>query len=606
MMPPKSKKKQLYEQRAKVAREGKKQLSTSEPSQTEATMPPEQSVPPMPPTVPPTSDPLEQTDESDYSYDPDADVCVAAVALETFVENWILSLDRDDTISLGLFLLHHLTDTLKIPKTKAAEFCGMMMSKADRTIRQWNADFFNHGGSIPDNKQGKYQRSGVLWSSEDLNRKASRYVRENANVKGKPNLTTASFCRWINEDLLPNASLPPGFPRRVSVETARRWMHEMGFETLSVTKGMFFDGHERPDVVEQRKVFLEEMVTVGFLHPDHAPTPEAARCFPSQVPLASLETREKAVVFFHDESIYHVNEGQQTVWGKEGEHVLRPKSKGAGIMVSDFISEKCGYLALTSEELIRARRTNPSMKQAARLFLEYGESKEGYFTSNKFMEQMKTAVAIAEVKYPKEEGWKQVWVFDQSSCHKAMAEDALDVNAMNVKPGGKQAIMRDTVWAGIPQRMVLDSGVAKGMKQVLEERGINTATLVGDQMKIILQNHDDFRNEKPKLIHYLNSMGHVALYLPKFHPEINPIERVWAQSKCYTKAYCKYTLVALRETIPQGLDSVTLDQIKNFHRKCRNYMFAYFEGHVAGMELEKQIKKYKKVIKSHRRISMNE
>lgn len=132
------------------------------------------------------------------------------------------------------------------------------------------------------------------------------------------------------------------------------------------------------------------------------------------------------------------------------------------------------------------------------------------------------------------------------------------------------------------------------LKAVLEERGINTAQLVGDQ--IILQNHDDFRNEKPKLIHYLNSRA-------LFHPEINPIECVWAQSKCYTKAYCKYTLVALRETIPQGLDSVTLDQIKNFHRKCRNYMFAYFEGHVA---LEKQIKKYKKAIKSHRRISVNE
>lgn len=211
-------------------------------------------------------------------------------------------------------------------------------------------------------------------------------------------------------------------------------------------------------------MFLEEMVTAGFLHPDHAPTPEAARSFPSHVALASLETREKTVVFFHDESIYYVNEGQQMVWGKKGEHVLCQKSKGAGIMVSDFVSEKCGYLALTNEEFICSRRTNPSIKQAARLLLEYGESKEGYFTSNKFMDQMKTAVAIAEVKYPKEEGWKQVWVFDQSSvrCHKAMTDDALDVNAMNVKPGGKQAIMRDTVWAGRPQRMVFESGVAKG------------------------------------------------------------------------------------------------------------------------------------------------
>lgn len=27
-----------------------------------------------------------------------------------------------------------------------------------------------------------------------------------------------------------------------------------------------------------------------------------------------------------------------------------------------------------------------------------------------------------------------------------MADDALDVNKMNVNPGGKQTVMRDTVW----------------------------------------------------------------------------------------------------------------------------------------------------------------
>lgn len=264
MMPPKSQRMKLYEQRAKVAREAKRGPPQS------GTLPPVSlptSSDPLELHVPPSADPLELSEDSDCSYDPDADVAVDEVKMETFLENWVLSLDRDDTISLGLYLLHHLTVTLNIPRTKAAEFAGMMMGKADRTIRQWKADYVNHG-SIPDNKQGKYQRSGVLWSSEDLNRKACRYVREHANVKGEPNLTIASFCRWINDELLPNASLPPGFPRRVSLETARKWMHEMGFETLSVTKGMFFDGHERPDVVEARKQFLEDMVTVGLtMHP---------------------------------------------------------------------------------------------------------------------------------------------------------------------------------------------------------------------------------------------------------------------------------------------------------------------------------------------------
>ena len=84
------------------------------------------------------------------------------------------------------------------------------------------------------------------------------------------------------------------------------------------------------------------------------------------------------------------------------------------------------------------------MKKYAREFLEYGETREGYWTRDRFVAQMEKAVEIAEVKYPKSSGWRYVWVFDHSSCLAAMADDTLDVNHMNVKPGGKQRIMRDT------------------------------------------------------------------------------------------------------------------------------------------------------------------
>ena len=77
-------------------------------------------------------------------------------------------------------------------------------------------------------------------------------------------------------------------------------------------------------------------------------------------------------------------------------------------------------------------------------------------------------------------------------------------------------------------------------------------------------------------------------------------------SKQYTKAYCKYTLPALRNTIPLGLMSVTVENIQNFHRKCRHYMYVYLEGHVAGGALEDQVKKYKIAVRSHRRIGVNE
>ena len=69
--------------------------------------------------------------------------------------------------------------------------------------------------------------------------------------------------------------------------------------------------------------------------------------------------------------------------------------------------------------------------------------------------------------------------------------------------------------------------MAKGMKEILEERGINTSTLTGPQMRIILANHTDFSNEKTVVEHFLLDRGHLVRFIPKFHCELNPIECVW-------------------------------------------------------------------------------
>ena len=63
-------------------------------------------------------------------------------------------------------------------------------------------------------------------------------------------------------------------------------------------------------------------------------------------------------------------------------------------------------------------------------------------------------------------------MFDQSNCNRSFAQDALNSKAMNVKPGGAQPVMRDTVWAGRVQKLT-SGGVPKGMKKILEERGIS-------------------------------------------------------------------------------------------------------------------------------------
>ena len=84
------------------------------------------------------------------------------------------------------------------------------------------------------------------------------------------------------------------------------------------------------------------------------------------------------------------------------------------------------------------------------------------------MTQIKDAVMIAGCKYPRDQGYCLVWIFDHSSCHGAYAENALQAYKMNMKPGGKQPAMRNTVWKGKEYSMVFNLGIPNGLLQVLK------------------------------------------------------------------------------------------------------------------------------------------
>ena len=90
-----------------------------------------------------------------------------------------------------------------------------------------------------------------------------------------------------------------------------------------------------------------------------------------------------------------------------------------------------------------------------------------------------------------------------------------------------------------------------------------------DDMRTVLSFHNDFLNEQTIVEHYIQSRGQVALFLPKFHCELNPIERVWGYPKRYCRAHTNFALPTLRQTINPALDSVSLELLRNFFYKSK-------------------------------------
>ena len=284
-----------------------------------------------------------------------------------------------------------------------------------------------------------------------------------------------------------------------------------------------------------------------------------------------LDRGEKPFIrVVHDESTYHANSDQTYFWGDEETNVLRQKSLGASTMVSDFIEEVNGFL-----------RDGENM---ARVLVE--TQRDGYFTNDHLMKQVENAVKNFEKVHPDAQA---VFLFDNAPSHKKVPDDALNVEKMNVGPGGKQPVMRDTVFEGKLQKMVDSSGTPKGMKMVLEERGVDTTGMRAKEMREKLKTYSDFGEQKTILEEYIEGRGHVCVFYPKFHCELSPIELVWCHSKKHTRAYADGTITRLRKIVPEGLDSVSTDLIKKFFRLCRVYEKAYREGGT-GREVEKMVK----------------
>ena len=339
------------------------------------------------------------------------------------------------------------------------------------------------------------------------------------------------------------------------------------------------------------------------------------------IPPVLAPGEKEHILLPQDERIVHTNDGSRRQWLKNGQQPLKKKGNGRVIHISDWICERTGRLAL-SEEQIAEQAKLPEGEwlkvTGARKIIYRGKNHDAWWDLSQLISQTKNAVDIFEYLHPDKVG---IWLFDCSSAHEGLATDALNVNSMNVNPGGKQKPLRTTTipmnnpppklgrtdMRGMVQDMVYPDnhpdaalrGKPKEMKAVLQEREsvwdelsekcggrvvgkcktcsksqakkdaerqVAEAEAMGQEenlmddvvsqaeelvttpennwccMHRVLSLQDDFVNEKPLLQHYLEGRGHICMFLPKFHCELNPIEMLWGYAK-----YCESIFIIMFE-----------------------------------------------------------
>jgi len=155
----------------------------------------------------------------------------------------------------------------------------------------------------------------------------------------------------------------------IRARTARRWLHKLGFSWEEVRKGVYVDGHERPDVIQDRAQFLNQLENLQpYLVEFDNEGNIKAKTYPRSCIVGGHDS--PIILITHDESTLSSNEGRSRVWKEPNTNILRPKGRGRGIMISDFLLP-CGRLAATA--LSAEERTTLGIPEYASQLFEFGQ-----------------------------------------------------------------------------------------------------------------------------------------------------------------------------------------------------------------------------------------
>jgi hypothetical protein len=132
------------------------------------------------------------------------------------------------------------------------------------------------------------------------------------------------------------------------------------------------------------------------------------------------------------------------------------------------------------------------------------------------------------------------------------------------------------------------SATAKGLKRVLGERFKDRALyktgecMTRDPAKLSLgeareemAKFADFSNQRSRVELLCEAHGHICLFLPKFHPELNPIELNWRDSKNELRRTCTSSSVGFMTRWHAALDAITPQMIRKYFKSAMEYEMVY-------------------------------
>ena len=434
------------------------------------------------------------------------------------------------------------------------------------------------------------------------------FVKQNSRKKGEKNLTIHDITVWVNEKLQMKEE------EHYTDFTISSWLFKMGFKRCESKKIIYFDGHEREDVVKDRERYYKQIQELK---------PDMIQVDPITFDLINLD-QAKFIPVYQDETVKHSNEVERFFIDDGTSNVPPPKSQGISLMSSDFMSP-FGMLEYsdTAWEIVKK---DPSVIEEIKLKGEYQarragailqSKRDGYYNRNLCLQDFVKACKIIEANH--DGRYKPVFITDNSPIHLAYAPDALVASKMNVGIGGKQPLMRKGYFykvsangekiliKKVEQSMVIEKGankgLAKGLKKVCSER-FGYENIKGKnqrELTELLAAEEDFKMQKNMLQDEVEKLGGIVIFLVRFHPELSGIECAYRDLSRFLK---ERNIIGnskgFEKRYEDGLKSIKIEHIRKYFVSADRFAEAYHMDGTTGDNINEVCKKLKQTKKRHR------
>ena len=220
----------------------------------------------------------------------------------------------------------------------------------------------------------------------------------------------------------------------------------------------------------------------------------------------------------------------------------------------------------------------------ADLMLEYGGQREGWFERQLVVAHARHAAAIAEFKF---KGCTIYHLYDHSGAHMAKKENGLDVKQIRKKDGcASQPDIRDTTWTDSDGAKHQQKIGKSGLVTVLKARNVNVDGKNVNELRALLAEFDDFKNERGVLEEMLETLPRPQHLLRgvKYHPELMMIEQIWGVAKRRIRALLTGSYRGLPRLVLETLRSVPSECNMRFSRKVFETVVCYSENNYDALE----------------------